>query len=55
METFSPAVRPFPKQLTRTISSRNEISEGSYSLVDAAADTIIDRRLCVVIEEFNQK
>jgi hypothetical protein len=38
-----------------TISSRDKILECSHSLVDAAADTAIDWRLCVLIEEFNQE
>jgi|EndMetStandDraft_3_1072993.scaffolds.fasta_scaffold17499_4 hypothetical protein len=49
--SFDFAVRPL-RQLTRMTSSRNEISERSRSLVDSIAGTIIDRRLCVVIEQF---
>jgi hypothetical protein len=48
------SVRPL-RQLTRITSSRNEISERSCPLVDAMAATTIDRRLCVVIEQFYQK
>jgi hypothetical protein len=45
----------FRLKIGSTISSRDEILECSHSFVDAAADIAIDRRLCVVVEEFNQK
>jgi hypothetical protein len=44
----------FPGQ-RRAISARNEILEGSDSLVEGIADKAIHRRLSVVIEQFHRK
>ena len=36
-------------------SARSEIFEHDHSLFDVVADTTVDRRLCVVIEQFQTK